>query len=231
MSRVLVIEDNENLAFGLVTSLELDGHEALIAPTGREGLRHARDWRPDLIILDIMLPDVDGYRVLQSLRADGIDAPVLLLTARGEEADRVLGFRLGADDYVTKPFSVLELLARVQTRLRRTAGASGARTAEDEVFTFGDVTVSPAERCVRRGSEVVQLSPKAFDLLIALLKRRGAVASRLQLLQEVWGHKGAVMTRTVDIHVAELRRKLEDSAAEPRHILTVRKAGYRLVRQ
>jgi two-component system, OmpR family, alkaline phosphatase synthesis response regulator PhoP len=230
VSRVLVVEDNDNLAFGLLTSLELEGHEVLIAPTGQDALRHARDWKPDLIILDIMLPDIDGYRVLQSLRAGGNEAPVLLLTARGEESDRVLGFRLGADDYVTKPFSVLELLARVQARLRRTATADSARRNDDEVFTFGAVTVSPAERSVQRGGDDVQLSPKAFDLLIALLKRRGAVASRLQLLQEVWGHKGAVMTRTVDIHVAELRRKLEDSAAEPRHILTVRKAGYRLVR-
>jgi two-component system, OmpR family, alkaline phosphatase synthesis response regulator PhoP len=230
MSRVLVIEDNENLAFGLATSLELEGHDALIASTGSDGLRNAREWKPDIIILDIMLPDIDGYRVLQSLRADGNDVPVLLLTARGEEADRVLGFRLGADDYVTKPFSVLELLARVQTRLRRTATAADPQRSENEVFTFGDVTVTPSERSVRRRGEEVPLSPKAFDLLVALLKRRGAVASRLQLLQEVWGHKGAVMTRTVDIHVAELRRKLEDSAAEPRHIRTVRKAGYRLVR-
>jgi two-component system, OmpR family, alkaline phosphatase synthesis response regulator PhoP len=230
MSRVLVVEDNENLAFGLSTSLELEGYEVLIAPTGHEGLRHAREWKPDLIILDIMLPDIDGYRVLQSLRATGNEVPVLLLTARGEEGDRVLGFRLGADDYVTKPFSVLELLARVHTRLRRAAAAPGAHRAEDDVFTFGNVTVSSAERSVQRGGEQVQLSPRAFDLLVALLKRHGAVASRLQLLQEVWGHKGAVMTRTVDIHVAELRRKLEDSAAEPRHILTVRKAGYRLVR-
>jgi two-component system, OmpR family, alkaline phosphatase synthesis response regulator PhoP len=230
MSRVLVIEDNENLAFGLATSLELEGHEAFIASTGSDGLRNARELKPDLIILDVMLPDIDGYRVLRSLRADGNDVPVLLLTARGEEADRVLGFRLGADDYVTKPFSVLELLARVQARLRRTATAADPQRIETEVFAFGEVTVSPAERSVRRRGEEVRLSPKAFDLLVALLKRRGAVASRLQLLQEVWGHKGAVMTRTVDIHVAELRRKLEDSAAEPRHILTARKAGYRLVR-
>jgi two-component system, OmpR family, alkaline phosphatase synthesis response regulator PhoP len=228
MSRILVVEDNKNLAFGLATSLRLDGHEVALAETGPGGLALARTWSPDLIILDVMLPEMDGYSVLRTLRAGGNEVPVLILTARGEESDRVLGFRIGADDYMTKPFSVLELLARVETRLRRLA-PSAQQVVHAAIERFGDIEVSPAERTVRRGGREVQLSPKAFDLLLALIRRRGAVATRLQLLQEVWGHKGVVLTRTVDIHVAELRRKLEDSPAEPRHLLTVRKAGYRFV--
>ncbi|HEV2150010.1 MAG TPA: response regulator transcription factor [Longimicrobiaceae bacterium] len=229
MTRILVVEDNENLAFGLSTSLELEGHEVVVAADGPEGLRAAREHRPDLLVLDLMLPGMDGYRVLKTLRDEGDEVPVLILTARGEEADKVLGFRLGADDYVTKPFGLLELLARVQALLRR-AGRTAAQTRAPapEVERFGEVEVSPASRSVRRRGEPVALTPKEFDLLLALVRRQGAVASRLELLQEVWGHRAAVMTRTVDMHVAELRRKLEDDPGEPRHILTVWKAGYRL---
>jgi two-component system, OmpR family, alkaline phosphatase synthesis response regulator PhoP len=230
MSRILVIEDNENLAYGLSTSLEFEGYQVAIAGTGPAGLEKARQWAPDLIILDVMLPDMDGYRVLKTLRQEAIDVPVLLLTARGEDADKVRGFRLGADDYVTKPFSVLELLARVDTRLRRSGRTVPPGRREPVVERFGAVEVYPAERRVLRNGEQVQLSPRAFDLLLALLRRGGEVASRLDLLQEVWGHRAAVVTRTVDVHIAELRRKLEESSAEPRHILTARKAGYRLVR-
>jgi DNA-binding response OmpR family regulator len=149
--------------------------------------------------------------------------PVLILTARSEEADKVRGFRLGADDYVTKPFGVLELMARIEALLRRT-GLS-ARAAP---IRFGDVSVDPATRTVHKGDRDVALTSMEFNLLLALLERRGAVASRLDLLKEVWGHTASVLTRTVDTHVAELRRKLEDDASQPQHILTVRKAGYRL---
>jgi two-component system, OmpR family, alkaline phosphatase synthesis response regulator PhoP len=226
MKRILIVEDNENLAYGLQTSLELEGHQVEVATDGREGLRKAREAGPDLVILDLMLPGMDGYRVLRTLRDDGSRVPVIILTARGEEADKVLGFRLGADDYVTKPFGLLELLARVGAVLRRSyGGAPGGRTER-----FGDIEVDPATRVVRRKGEEVPLSPKEFALLLALLGRGGAVVSRVELLQEVWGHRAAVMTRTVDMHIAELRRKLEDDPGEPRHILTVRKAGYRLER-
>jgi two-component system response regulator MtrA len=173
-----------------------------------------------------MLPGMDGYRVLKALREDGETLPVLILTARGEEADKVLGFRLGADDYVTKPFGLLELLARVGALLRRAGGRGEA--APPEVERFGEVEVHPGSRLVRRRGLEVPLTPKEFDLLWALLRRRGGVAARLELLAEVWGHRAAVMTRTVDMHVAQLRRKLEDDPAEPRHIVTVWKAGYRL---
>lgn len=224
MSRILVVEDNANLAYGLATSLELEGHEVVLAEDGAAGLRAARERPPDLVILDLMLPGMDGYRVLQSLRAQGGTTPVLILTARGEEADKVLGFRLGADDYVTKPFGLLELLARVQALLRR----AGAQAAAPQPVRFGEVEVDPGSRLVRRRGAEVQLTPKEFDLLWALLRRQGGVAARLELLAEVWGHRAAVMTRTVDMHVAQLRRKLEDDPAAPRHIVTVWKAGYRL---
>jgi two-component system response regulator MtrA len=170
---------------------------------------------------------MDGYRVLKSLRDDGLEMPVLILTARGQEADKVLGFRLGADDYVTKPCGVLELLARVGALLRRSRMADH-RVPLEAIERFGEVEINPASRTVAKGGTAVALSPKEFDLLLALVRRRGAVASRVELLREVWGHRVEVMTRTVDIHIAELRRKLEDDPSQPRHILTVWKAGYRL---
>ncbi|MEW5926794.1 MAG: response regulator transcription factor [Gemmatimonadota bacterium] len=230
MSRILVVEDNANLAFGLSTSLELEGHEVAVAGTGPEGLEQARSWEPDLVILDLMLPGMDGNRVLKALREEGREMPVLILTARGEEADKVLGFRLGADDYVTKPFGILELLARVAALLRRSGARAGSPGGTAAVERFGDVEVNLATHAVLRGGKPVSLTPKEYDLLCALLRRGGAVASRLELLKEVWGHRSAVMTRTVDMHVAELRRKIENDPATPRHLLTVWKVGYRLER-
>jgi len=227
MSRILVVEDNANLAFGLSTSLELEGHQVVVARDGAAGLRAAREHAPDLVILDLMLPEMDGYRVLKALREEGREVPVLILTARGAESDKVLGFRLGADDYVTKPFGLLELLARVGALLRR-VGRPAPAEPEPAVVTIGELEVSPAQRAVRRRGEEVPLTPKEFDLLMALVRRKGTVAGRLELLAEVWGHRAAVMTRTVDMHVAQLRRKLEDDPADPRHIVTVWKAGYRI---
>ncbi len=227
MNRILIIEDNPDLAYGLRTGLEIEGYEADVAGDGETGLARARDWRPHLVILDLMLPGMDGYRVLRALRDEGLQMPVLILTARGEETDKVLGFRLGADDYVTKPCGVLELLARVAALLRRARQAEGGMGLE-AVERFGAVEINPASRTVTRGDQPVALSPKEFDLLLMLVRRRGAVVSRLELLKEVWGYSADVMTRTVDIHIAELRRKLEDDPSKPRHILTVWKAGYRL---
>jgi DNA-binding response OmpR family regulator len=228
MIRILIIEDNEDLAFGLRTTLEFDGYDVDVASDGEQGLARAASARPDLIVLDLMLPGIDGYGVLRELRRIGQHVPVLVLTARGEEADVVLGFDLGADDYVTKPFSTVELLARVRALLRRATGtATGQRSASRQ--RFGEVEVDASSRLVRRGTRNVELTPKEFDLLLALLHRRGATASRTELLKEVWQYENAdILTRTVDIHVAELRRKLEDDPSNPRHILTVRKVGYRL---
>jgi len=227
MTRVLVIEDNADLAYGVRNNLEIEGYEVDVAVDGVDGLERARGGSPDVIILDLMLPGMDGFRVLKTLRAEGRAMPILILTARGEEADKVRGLRLGADDYVTKPFGVLELLARVEALLRR-AGPGSAANATAAVERFGDVEVSPASRTVTRGGTEVALTPKEFDLLIALIRRRGAVASRVELLTEVWGYNSGVLSRTVDTHVAELRAKLEENAAAPRYILTVRKTGYRL---
>ena len=223
MANILVIEDNENLAYGLRTNLEIDGHVVEIAETGEAGLDRVVAAVPDLIVLDLMLPSLDGYQVLRRLRADGHEVPVLILTARTEESDKVLGFRLGADDYVTKPFGVLEFLARVSALLRR-ASRPDLRPA---VEAIGDIAINRDARTVMRAGIRVELTPMEFDLMMALLNRHGATASRLSLLSEVWGHSAAVVTRTVDTHIAELRRKLEKDPASPTHIVTVRKIGYR----
>ncbi len=229
MSNILVIEDNPDLAFGLTNNLEIEGHQVELISDGLLGLERAQQTRPDLLILDIMLPGLNGFGVLKGLRDAGLQTPVLILSARGEEADKLRGFRYGADDYVTKPFSLLELLARVEALLRR--GRTGGGRAADElpsVYRFADVEVDTAARSVRRAGQEVSLSPKAYDLLCALIQLEGKLASRHELLRKVWGYRTAVMSRTVDTHVAELRRKLEGDPANPRHILTIRKAGYRL---
>jgi DNA-binding response OmpR family regulator len=229
VSRILVIEDNADLAFGLRNNLEIEGYEVEISGDGSAGLERARRSRPDLVILDLMLPKMDGLRVLKALRGDDLAMPVLILTARGEETDKVRGLKLGADDYVTKPFGVLELLARVEALLRRNRSpAAPPLPAAPRLERFGEVEVDPAARIVTRSGRPVELAPKEYELLLALIGRRGAVASRVELMREVWGYSDEAVTRTIDTHVAELRRKLEADPADPRHILTVRKVGYRL---
>jgi two-component system response regulator MtrA len=228
--KILIIEDNANLVFGLSRSLEAEGYSVATAEDGLSGLARARMQATDLVILDLMLPGIDGYTILRTLREEGIVTPILILTARGEEADKVYGFRLGADDYVTKPFGLAELLERVRAILRRSrVGAPAESEAPAPVIEqFGEVEINTGSRTVRLRGAPVALTPKEYELLLALLRRRGSVADRVTLLREVWGYRADVMTRTVDIHVAELRRKLEDDAANPKHIITVRKAGYRL---
>jgi DNA-binding response OmpR family regulator len=226
MTRILVVEDNADLAYGLRNNLEIDGYEVELADDGPQGLARARTHHPDLLILDLMLPGADGFRVLKTLRDEGARYPVLILTARGEESDKVRGLKLGADDYVTKPFGVLELLARVEALLRRTGPLNG-NGAGHQVYRFGTVEVRTATRTVLRTDREVPLTPKEYDLLVALLRRGGAVASRVELMTEVWGYSAAVLSRTVDTHIAELRRKLEPEGSEE-HIVTVRKVGYRL---
>ncbi|MFL5542864.1 MAG: response regulator transcription factor [Longimicrobiaceae bacterium] len=223
--RILVVEDNPDLAFGLRNNLEIEGYEVDVAEDGLTGLDLALRTAPDLLVLDLMLPGLDGYRVLQGLRQQGSAVPVLVLTARGDEADKVRGLKLGADDYVTKPFGLLELLARVEALLRRAAPPSAhAPEAPPAPIRFGEVEIDTAARQVRRGGEEVALTPKELDLLLALIGRGGRIATRVELMREVWGHRAAIISRT---HVAELRRKLEHDPANPRHIVTVRKAGYR----
>jgi DNA-binding response OmpR family regulator len=224
MQRILIVEDNPDLAFGLRNNLEIEGYTVEVAEDGHQGLARVRASRPALIVLDLMIPGIDGYRVLRTLREEKFDMPVLILSARGEEADKIRGFRMGADDYVTKPFSLLELLARVQALLRR----AESKPQDSIVYTVGDIRVDVGKRAVYLGDDLVDLTATEYDLIVALARRNGGIATRQELLKEVWGHLGPVVTRTVDTHIFELRRKLEHDPASPRHILTVRKMGYRL---
>jgi DNA-binding response OmpR family regulator len=223
MTRILVVEDNADLAFAVTTALESEGFDVVIAGTGPDGVEAARKRDAELIVLDLMIPGFDGFRVIRTLRGEGIDTPILVLTARGEEADKVKGLRLGADDYVTKPFGAMELLARVDALLRRMRRSTPLASFEH----FGDVEVNRSARTVRRQGELVALTPKEFDLLVALMDRAGSVVPRAELLSAVWGYQQDVSTRTVDIHVSELRSKLEANPSRPEHIITVRKSGYR----
>lgn len=227
MARILLIEDNADLAYGLANNLEIEGYEVAVEDNGKGGLERVFEMAPDLLILDLMMPDIDGYKILRTIREQENDVPVLILSARGEEIDKVQGFRLGADDYVTKPFSVLELLGRVEALLRRFRRGEAPGTPP-VVHRFDEIEVDEAHHLVRRDGNELSLAPKEYDLLIALLRSHGAVVSRHDLLREVWGHGGRVLTRTVDTHIAQLRRKLERDPAHPQHILTVRKIGYRL---
>ena len=228
MSRILVIEDNHDLAYGLENNLEIEGHEVTVARDGETAVDLVTEVEPDLILLDLMLPGMDGFDVLARCRRGGYTGPILILSARGEEVDKVRGLRLGADDYVTKPFGLLELLARVEALLRRTGQVDSSATEAQLLHRFGQVEVHSDTREVLVAGDPIALTPKEFDLLLALLRRGGAVAERGELLQEVWGYTEKVVNRTVDTHIAELRRKLEPEPAKPVHILTVRKVGYRL---
>lgn len=229
MRRIMVVEDNQTLAEGLRLNLVHDGYEVRVEGSGERGLAQIRHWEPHLVILDVMLPGMEGIDLLRQLRDEGRDVPVLILSARGSEADRLRGFRHGADDYVAKPFSLPELLARVAAMLRRHAPPDQRHPAKD-VWNFGAVEVDRATHEVKREGATVALRPKEFDLLLALLKREGRVATRAELLDEVWQYEPDIVSRTVDVHILELRRKLESDPGNPEHILTVRKTGYRLAR-
>ena len=227
--RVLIVEDNAELAFGLRRTLEVHGYEVDVAGDGAAALRRARVFQPHLVILDLMMPIADGFSVLASLRQEGMTVPVLILSAKSEEADKVRGFRAGADDFVTKPFGLQELMERVSALLRRAGVSDGSSAAAhgEAVLAFGDLTIDLDGRRVRRDGVDVPMTPKEFDLLAALMREPGTAIARTRLLREVWGHAPDIQTRTVDIHIVELRRKLEREPAEPRHIVTVWKTGYR----
>ena len=229
MTRILIIEDNPDLAFGLRSNLELEGYDVSIASNGVAGLEQARTQGADLVILDVMLPEMDGYEVLQRFRESNSSTPVLMLTARGEELDKVRGLRSGADDYVTKPFGLMELLARIEALLRR--GRSNSNQQADgpsSPIRLRDLEINLEARTVEKNATAVELAPKEFDLLVALIQHDGAVVSRTELMRAVWGHSAAVVSRTVDTHIAELRRKLDDYSGTSPLIVTVRKAGYRI---
>jgi DNA-binding response OmpR family regulator len=228
VTHILLIEDNPGFADGLRQNLEFDGYRVTVASDVAASARAITADPPDLIILDLMLPDGNGYDVLRTIRERDSVTPVLLLTALSEEAHKVRGFRLGADDYVTKPFGLLELLARIESLLRRSASGSFAVVRLPPV-RFGDVQVDRDHRKVTRAGVVVPLTPKEYALLAALISRNSAVVAREELLREVWGYDPEVVSRTLDTHLAELRRKLEKDPHHPRHILTLPRQGYRLV--
>jgi DNA-binding response OmpR family regulator len=223
-----LIEDNAGFAEGLRQNLEFDGYRVTIATDSATAMHVLASDPAQLIILDIMLPDENGYDILRGIRERDSVTPVLMLTALSEEAHKVRGFRLGADDYVTKPFGLLELLARIETLLRRSATGSFAVVRLPPV-RFGDVQVDRDHRTVTRNGSVVQLTPKEYALLAALIARNSTVVGRDELLAEVWGYGTDVVSRTLDTHLAELRRKLERDPHHPRHILTLPRQGYRLV--
>lgn len=224
-ARILVIEDDPALLRGLADNLRCESYEVLTAADGEQGLASVRETRPDLVILDLMLPRLSGYEICRKLREEKISTPILMLTARGEEADRVLGLELGADDYVTKPFSIRELLARVRALLRRTHPA----VPLPEVLEFSNVRIDFRRFEASANGEPIRMTPKEFGLLRLLASRQGEVVRRDELLDEVWGYERFPTTRTVDNHVATLRAKLETDPANPRHLLTVHGVGYRWV--
>jgi DNA-binding response OmpR family regulator len=228
MSLVLVVEDDPAILHGLEESLRLERHDVIAAVDGETGYRLARDKKPDVVILDLMLPKMGGFEICRRLRAEAFKAPILVLTARADEADRVLGLDLGADDYMTKPFSVRELLARVRALLRRASGEETAGKLPDDL-RFDDVVVD-FRRCeaLKHGA-AVELTRKEFGVLRRLAAKAGEVVSRDDLLDSVWGYESYPNTRTVDVHIALLRSKLEDNPSTPRRLVTVHGMGYKLV--
>ena len=222
--RLLLVEDELGLVMTLSDRLTSEGYAVETAPDGETGLARATSEPFDLIILDVMLPRRGGFDVCRDLRQRGVRTPIIMLTARGEIIDKVVGLKIGADDYVTKPFEMMELLARVEAQLRR---ASVGSTLPVEVYQFGDVRVDFRRAEAYRGQDVVELSAKEFKLLRYLIEHRGAALSRDELLNQVWGYNAAVSTRTVDVHVAWLRQKLEPNQRHPQFILTIHGLGYK----
>lgn len=225
MTRLLIVEDHADIAIGLKDHLAQEGFDARIAALGGVVPTILAEWPADVLVLDLMLPDMSGYEVLQRLRTDGHELPVLILSARSDEMAKVRGFRVGADDYVTKPVGLHELTERLRVLARRAAALRPA--APGAPMRFGDIEISPAARRVTRGGVEVALRPKEFDLLLALAAHPDQVVTRGFLLEHAWAYEPGVASRTVDWHVAELRRKLGDDPDAPRLIETVRKAGYR----
>ncbi len=224
---VLVIEDEENLQEALKYNLEREGYDVLTASDGERGLGMAREKRPDLVILDIMLPQLDGLEVCRILRREH-DTPIIMLTAKSEEVDRVVGLELGADDYITKPFSMRELLARLRSVLRRTRShAHDVALPSNEVLTSGDLQVNLAGHTVHLGERELDLKPREFDLLALLVANKGRAFTRDQILERLWGQDYIGDTRTVDVHIRWIRQKLETVPGSPNRIVTIRGVGYR----
>ena len=225
MTKVLIVEDDPAILRGLADNLIFEKYDVLTATDGEAGYRLQHSENPDLIVLDLMLPRMSGLELCRRLRTEGLQIPILMLTARSEEADRVLGLDLGADDYVTKPFSVLELMARIRALLRRT---SSAKDLPNDL-SFGDVEIDFRRYVARRRGKPVEMTRKEFAILRLLVARMGEVVTRDELLNEVWGFESYPVTRTVDNHIAGLRAKLEADPARPIYIRTVHGVGYKFV--
>jgi DNA-binding response OmpR family regulator len=223
MTKILVVEDEPTIALGLEDDLRIEGWHVEVIGDGATAARRARETAFDLILLDVMLPAKDGFEVCRDLRKAGLRTPIIMLTAKTQEAEKILGLDLGADDYVTKPFSPRELRARIRAALRRAPPAD----AHDGVYRFGHVEVDPVRCEVRRGGTVVETTATEFKLLSAFIRHRGRMLSREQLLDEVWGHGTRLSDRVVDNHVVALRRKIEQDAGKPQALISVRGLGYR----
>jgi DNA-binding response OmpR family regulator len=221
MARILVVEDEPPLALGLEDDLKLEGYEVEVVRDGETASRRAREQSFDLLILDVMLPHKDGFEVCRELRRAGLRTPVILLTAKTQESDKVLGLELGADDYVTKPFSPRELRARIKAALRRAAGEM------PEVYRFGDAEVNFARCELRRAGKAIEITPIEFKLLATFIRHRGHTLNRDKLLEAVWGQETFVTDRAVDTHITNLRKKIESKASEPQFLVSVRGMGYR----
>jgi DNA-binding response OmpR family regulator len=223
MTRILVVEDEPGIALGLEDDLRLEGWEVELVTDGIAASRRAREAAFDLILLDVMLPGKDGFDVCRELRRGGVRTPIIMMTAKAQEAEKVLGLDLGADDYVTKPFSPRELRARIRAALRRATPAAPA----DEVYRFGDVEVDASRGEVRRAGSVVDTTATEFKLLTAFVRNRGRVLSRETLLDQAWGQGTFLTDRVVDNHIVALRRKIEPAPGDPRYLVSVRGLGYR----
>lgn len=223
MTKILLVEDEATVRETLASNLKSEGYEVIAVADGAEGLRRAREDTPDLIVLDLMLPDLDGLSLCRILRRES-DVPIIMLTARGTEMDKIAGLETGADDYVVKPFSLGELLARVRANLRRTDGESRRLRT---ILQSGDLTLDVIGRRVHRGEKELQLTHKEFDLLAELMRNKGAVLSRDLLLAQVWGYDYVGDSHTVDVHIRWLREKIENDPSAPVRITTVRGVGYR----
>jgi len=223
--KILVVEDEPNMVQGLRDNFEFEGYQVITANDGIEGLRKALDESPDLVVLDVMMPRMSGLEVCKQLRAKRASIPIIMLTARGQEVDKVVGLELGADDYVTKPFSIRELLARVKAILRRSAGAP----KHQEQHSFGNVEVDLRRCRVVKSGKLLDVSSKEFELLKYFISHSGETLSRDRLLEDVWGYDNFPTTRTVDTHLVRLRQKLEPDPEQPQYFLTVHGTGYRFV--
>lgn len=225
--RVLIVEDEKSLVESISYALELEGFEVLVAATGRDGVEQARLGNPSVILLDVMLPESSGLDVCRQIRTTS-DVPIIMLTARDSEADKVAGLELGADDYVTKPFSMRELMARVRAQIRR-ASRTGTFAVNNEVVRGAGVEIDVDAHEVRVDGAIVDLRPKEFDLLESLMRRKNRLASREALIDDVWGPSYFGDTKTLDVHIKRIRQKIEHDPAAPVRIVTVRGLGYKFV--